>query len=82
MMTRWNKLIERIGADKLLHFLLFAWVVAEAKQLGVPAMWMAFLIMAVISVAKELWMDKEGDVIDAICGVAGGCVSVVLWFVI
>jgi hypothetical protein len=53
MLKKWNNFIERIGADKLLHLFLFAWVVAEAKMFGLTAMWVAYFIMAVLSVIKE-----------------------------
>lgn len=68
----------RIGVDKLLHFLLFAWVVAEAKMFGLTAMWVAYWLMAVLSIIKEIWLDNKGDMKDVLYGAAGGGVSVIL----
>lgn len=73
-----DTLISRIGVDKLLHFLLFAWVVAEAKMFGDVAMWAAYWLMAVLSIAKEIWLDNKGDMKDVLYGAAGGGVSVIL----
>lgn len=76
----WNNLIVRIGVDKLLHFLFFAWVVAEAKQFGDVAMWAAYWLMAVLSIAKEIWLDNKGDMKDVLYGAAGGIVSVIMYY--
>lgn len=78
MLKWWNNLITRIGVDKLLHLLLFAWVVAEAKMFGDVAMWAAYWLMAVLSIAKEIWLDNKGDMEDVLYGAAGGGVSVIL----
>lgn len=78
MLTWWNNLIVRIGVDKLLHFLLFAWIVAEAKMFGDVAMWAAYWLMAVLSIAKEIWLDNKGDMKDVLYGAAGGGVSMIL----
>lgn len=78
MLKKLNNLIERIGADKLLHLFLFAWVVAEAKQFGDVAMWAAYWLMAVLSITKEIWLDNKGDMKDVLYGAAGGGVSVIL----
>lgn len=80
MLKWWNNLIVRIGVDKLLHFLLFAWVVAEAKMFGLTAMWVAYWLMAVLSIVKEIWLDNKGDMEDVLYGVAGGIVSVTMYY--
>ena len=76
-----NTLISRIGADKLLHFFLFAWIVAEAKAFGVTAMWVAYWLMAVLSIAKEMWLDDEGDLDDVLYGAAGGGASILMYYI-
>lgn len=80
MLTWWNNLIVRIGVDKLLHFLLFAWIVAEAKMFGDVAMWAAYWLMAVLSIVKEIWLDNKGDMEDVLYGAAGGGVSVIMYY--
>lgn len=80
MLKKLNNLIERIGADKLLHLFLFAWVVSEAKQFGDVAMWVAYWLMAILSVVKEIWLDEKGDLDDALYGVAGGAISILLYY--
>ena len=74
-------IVSRIGVDKLLHFLLFAWVVAEAKVFGLTAMWLAYWLMAVLSIAKEIWLDDKGDLDDVLYGAAGGMVSVLMYYI-
>lgn len=80
MLKKWNNFIERIGVDKLLHLLLFAWVVAEAKHFGVLAMWVAYWLMAVLSIVKEIWLDNKGDMEDVLYGAMGGGVSVIMYY--
>ncbi len=80
MLKKWNNFIERIGADKLLHLFLFAWVVSEAKCFGIHAMWVAYWLMAILSVVKEIWLDEKGDLDDALYGVAGGAISILLYY--
>ena len=74
-------MIERIGADKLLHFLLFAWVVAEAKLFGVCAMWAACFVMALLSVVKE-FLDETSDRCDFYWGLLGGGISVIMYWLV
>lgn len=73
-----DTLISRIGADKLLHLFLFAWVVSEAKQFGDVAMWAVYWLMAVLSIAKEIWLDNKGDMKDVLYGAMGGGISMLL----
>ena len=80
-MMKWlNNLIERIGADKLLHFLLFAWIVSEAKQFGDTLMWLAYWVMAMLSIAKEIVWDEKGDFKDVLFGIAGGVASIIIYY--
>lgn len=76
-----DTLISRIGVDKLLHFLLFAWVVSEAKAFGIHAMWIAYWLMAILSIAKEIWLDDKGDLDDVLYGAAGGAISVLIYYI-
>lgn len=75
-----DTLISRIGVDKLLHLLLFAWVVAEAKMFGDVAMWAVYWLMAVLSIAKEIWLDNKGDMKDVLYGAMGGGISVLMGY--
>ena len=69
MLKKWNNFIERIGVDKLLHLFLFAWVVAAA-----------YWLMAVLSIAKEIWLDNKGDMKDVLYGAMGGGISVIMYY--
>ena len=80
MIDKFNFIIERIGADKLLHFFLSAWLVAESKEYGFIAMIATFLVVLIVGVIKEQVLDKEPDKKDWLWSVYGGLISILLWF--
>ena len=57
MIKKFNAWMEKVGVDKLLHFFVAAWVVAECKYFGLTAMLIGLLNICTLSVIKELWMD-------------------------
>ena len=65
-----NKLVEKYGTDKLLHFLVGAWLMAEAKvSHNMFIIGMMFLFIVVISFIKEKYLD--GNKHDVYLGVRG-----------
>ena len=81
MMERFNAWMEEVGVDKLLHFFLAAWVVAECKAYGVAPMLLGFVVVVLLSVVKEYVLDKTGDYKDVLCSMLGGVFSVLLFIV-
>lgn len=73
-----NKIVEEVGADKLLHFLLTAWLVAEAKIYGVFPMMIVFVAVIILGMAKEKWLDEKADYTDVWWSVLGGFASLLL----
>ena len=73
-----DKLVQKIGADKLLHFFVAAWVVAECKAYGIEAGCIAWITVVILSVIKEKLFDKYVDAKDIFAGALGGFTSLVL----
>lgn len=71
-----NKIVNKIGEDKVLHFLVGALITALQSPIG----WIGVLIGAVLvlglSVLKEYTLDEKPDIWDivaAACGIAFSC---------
>ena len=69
------ELLNKIGIDKVLHFLVFAWVVAIGLAYSFTTGVYCFLGMVVLSLVKELVIDKRIDWVDLIAGIVGGMVT-------
>lgn len=81
MMKRFNAWIEKVGVDKLLHFFLAAWIVAECKSYGVAPMLLSFVVIVLLAVVKEYVLDNTGDYKDVLCSILGGVFSILLFIV-
>lgn len=77
-----NKLVEKVGVDKLLHFLVTAWIVAEAKCFGWIPMLIAFVILVGLGIYKEKKLDVYTDYIDLKWSVYGGLISIILYLLL
>lgn len=73
------EVLNKIGIDKVLHFLVFAWVVAVGLSYSFTAGVWCFMGMLALSVAKELSVDRDVDWLDIIAGMAGGIASFALY---
>ena len=81
MMKRFNAWMEKVGVDKLLHFFLAAWIVAECKAYGVVPMLLGFVAVVLLAVVKEYVLDNKDDYKDVLCSILGGVFSVLLFIV-
>ena len=81
MMKRFNAWMEKVGVDKLLHFFVAAWLVAECKSYGVAPMLLSFVAVILLSVVKEYVLDKTGDYKDVLCSMLGGVFPILLFIV-
>jgi len=67
--------LNKIGIDKVLHFLVFAWIVAIGLAYSFTTGVYCFLGMVVLSLVKELVIDKKIDWVDLIAGIVGGMIT-------
>lgn len=67
--------LNKIGIDKVLHFLVFAWIVAIGLAYSFTTGVWCFIGMVVLSVVKEFVIDKKIDWVDLIAGIVGGMVT-------
>lgn len=77
-----DNLVNKFGADKLLHFLVAAWIVSEAKIYGTAAMLITTVIVLLLSVIKEVKLDSyasANDVLAAMCGCITSIGLYILW---
>lgn len=77
-----NKLLDKIGVDKVLHFLVGAWAVSTASPFGIISMGIAAISIILSNIAKELWLDSYADYKDVIAAAIGCISSTVIWAVI
>lgn len=74
-----DKILAKVGTDKVLHFLVCALFVAYASMLGVEYMWCALVLTPFVSVFKEA-LDSHFDFKDIVAGIIGGAASVVVYW--
>ena len=79
-MAKINDWIEKVGIDKIAHFAVGAWIVAEFKQYGVGFGFIGFLVVVALSIAKEK-IDKKITPMDLWWSVCGGFASLALMVV-
>lgn len=70
-----NKLVEKFGADKLLHFLLGWVIVSMGSPFGYIGIVVATIIACLLSVIKEYKLDAVKDMKDLIAGCLGALSS-------
>lgn len=80
-MRKVNAWIEKVGIDKITHFAVAAWIVAECKAYGIGAACIGWVLVLVLSFIKEKWMDVELNAKDLWWGVCGGFASLILMVV-
>jgi hypothetical protein len=70
-----NKLVEKFGADKLLHFLLGWVIVSLGNPFGYIGIFIATFIACLLSAIKEFKLDAVKDIKDLIAGCLGAASS-------
>ena len=76
-----NKLVEKFGADKLLHFLLGWLIVSMGVPFGYIGIVIGTILACFLSVIKEFKFDAVKDMKDMIAGILGA-VSSGIYFVL
>lgn len=75
-----NKLVEKFGADKLLHFLLGWVIVSIGSPFGYIGIVIGIILVGVLSMIKEYKLDAVKDMKDLIAGILGA-VSSSIYFI-
>lgn len=73
-----DKLVNKFGYDKLLHFFVAAWLVSECKAFGMIAAIFGWVAVIILSVVKEHILDGEPDSMDACAAAYGGFLSLAI----
>lgn len=76
-----NNFINKVGYDKLLHFLVLALITAYAAILGPEYMWIMMILSPVVGVFKEVF-DSKFDFKDILAGVIGSIFSVAMYWIL
>ena len=64
-------IVGKVGADKLLHFAFAGWAVALFQTAGPVWMAVVSVLLILMSVGKELWLDFKPDWKDLYAALAG-----------
>lgn len=80
-----NRLIDKIGVDKLLHFAFGGWIASKFMETGIPIVGVSgILFIAFIGIVKEYIFDKESGAgwKDIAATMIGGLVEFVSYYLI
>lgn len=80
-MKKLNNLINKLGIDKVLHYLVGALAIALAQPYGWIIMGIVFIVFLILSIYKEYKLDNEADLVDIIFYIGGGITSAVIYLI-
>lgn len=75
-----DKIINKMGNDKVMHFLLGGWLVSLGIPYGIIITIIMFIFMIGISYIKEKYLDASFDKKDIYAAILGGIISILLGF--
>ena len=73
-----DKLIDKFGSDKLLHFLVAGWLTQIATLLGFPCTIIVICLILLFSIIKEKLWDSTFDLKDIYAAILGSFVALLL----
>lgn len=77
-----NRIIDKIGVDKMLHFAFGGWITAKFCETGIIlAAVIGILLVGIASIIKER-LDEKFDWKDIAAAMLGGVVELVTWYII
>lgn len=77
-----NIIVNHFGSDKVMHFLGGAWIVALATPFGWRGMLIGFIIVMLLSFAKEQWLDDIFEWYDILAAFLGCVATVIIYLLI
>ena len=75
-----NKLVEKFGADKLLHYAVGGWITAIGSLFGWIGLIVGLVLVIILSFLKER-LDDKIDKKDTLAGVLGSMTMVIIYTV-
>ena len=75
-----NKLVEKFGADKLLHYAVGGWLTAICSLFGWIGLLAGFILVVALSFIKER-LDDKSDKKDILAGVLGSITMVIIYLI-
>lgn len=77
-----DKIFEKVGVDKVLHFAFGGWITAKFCESGIIlAAVIGILLVGIVSIIKER-LDEKFDWKDIAAAMLGGVVELVTWYII
>lgn len=76
-----DNFINKIGSDKLLHYLVGAWLIALAQPYGPIIMSAVFVLFLILSLYKEYKLDDKPDLADVAYYIGGSITSAVSYII-
>lgn len=77
-----DKIFEKVGVDKVLHFVVGGWITAKFCESGsFIAAVIGILFVCFISIVKER-LDEKFDFKDVAAAMLGGLLELVTWYLI
>lgn len=73
-----DKLVTKFGVDKMLHFLVGAWITANFSIYGWYGLILGFIITIILSLIKEI-VDTIFDINDIVAATLGSWVSILIY---
>lgn len=74
-----DKIISKIGVDKVLHFLVGALATSYGSMVDDACMWVAVVLVVLCSIVKEV-LDDKVEWMDIVAGCLGCLVSVLFYY--
>lgn len=77
-----NRIIDKIGVDKMLHFAFGGWITAKFCESGILLLAViGILLVGIASIIKER-LDEKFDWKDIAAAMLGGLPELVSWYLI
>lgn len=74
-----DKLINKVGNDKVLHFLVGAIITMMGYPFGLLGVVIGLFVVLVLSALKEYVFDDEADIMDIVAGLCGSVCAVLYY---
>ena len=77
-----DDIVKKFGVDKILHFLGGGWITSAFSPIGWWGILIGFIVMFVLSVLKEKFLDTFFDWTDIIAATCGSATAAVIYLIL